>query len=78
MNRADIENVKAESTPLRSSSNNNVRLLVTVGVLGVLGFFFIAFSHLLIVSVQSQPDCVPHTRADDPARTSYTAAKSSC
>lgn len=55
-----------------------VAILATVLALCLFGFVVFAFAQLLMISVQSQPDCVPHSKAGDVVSENYTAAKSSC
>lgn len=78
MIRAHVGKLKANSPKRLSAAFHSTRLWVAVGVVGVLSLLIVAFVDLLIVSVQSQPECVSHTRADDPNRSNHTAAKSSC
>ena len=44
----------------------------------VAALFAAANTHLVWVSLASQPDCVPHLKAPDPGGTGFRAAKSSC
>lgn len=57
--------------------------LVSAGIAGaVILLLVVANAHLVYVAVASQPDCVAHIKAPDPARTTdgvaYRAARSSC
>ena len=78
MSNAGVGKLKVASRQSRASHSKRTRLCVILGAIGVLALLFAAFTHLLLVSFQSQPECVPHTRADDSKRLGYTAAKSSC
>ena len=49
--------------------------LIGVGILAVVTF---ANTHLVLVSLASQPDCVPHLKAPDEGGKSFRAAKSAC
>lgn len=52
-----------------------VILLVAAGIALLLG----ANLHLVMVALDSQPECVPHRKQGvKPAQTGYSAAKSAC
>lgn len=61
-----------------TTSPGRARLWILLGVTSVAAVVFSAFVHMLIVAVQSQPECVPHSKAGEVAPISNTAAKSSC
>ena len=46
--------------------------------LSVLILFVAANAHLIVVAVQSQPECVDHKKWSDDAPSEFHAAKSSC
>lgn len=51
--------------------------LVAIG-LAIVATFTVANAHLVLVSLASQPDCVPHLKAPDGSGTAYRAARSAC
>lgn len=51
---------------------------IILGLVGVSALLIGAFTHLLVVSFQSQPECVPHSKSGDVVRSGNIAAKSSC
>lgn len=56
----------------------NMRLLTILLVVGGLLVFLGANVHLLVVALQSQPECVAHAKVGDAAPGEYSAAKSAC
>lgn len=62
-----------------SKRTSGRRWLILVAVGSTMAMLFGANGHLVYVSLASQPDCVPHRRIGENARTyTYSAAESSC
>jgi hypothetical protein len=51
--------------------------LVGIG-LAIVALMAVANSHLVYVSLATQPECVPHLKAPDESGAIYRAAKSAC
>jgi hypothetical protein len=53
--------------------------LTLVGIgLAIVALVAAANTHLVYVSLATQPDCVPHLKAPDKTGSAYRAAKSAC
>jgi hypothetical protein len=77
----NVESVMKQQSQLGSAKTTKkspIRYWVIAGGFGLSAVVVSAFAHLLIVSLQSQPDCVPHSKAGEVAPLNHTAAKSSC
>jgi hypothetical protein len=51
--------------------------LVGIG-LAIVALMAVANTHLVYVSLATQPDCVPHLKVPDETRATFRAAKSAC
>jgi hypothetical protein len=51
--------------------------LVGIG-LGIVALVAVANTHLVYVSLATQPECVPHLKAPDESVAAFRAAKSAC
>ena len=54
------------------------RWWIGIGVATGLILLFLANGHLVYVALNSQPDCVTHTKENSSKNSSFRAAKSSC
>jgi hypothetical protein len=62
--------------PLRLGSSGR-RTLVGIG-LAIVALMVVANTHLVYVSLATQPECVPHLKAPDESGFTFRAAKSAC
>jgi len=73
-----LDAVNQKSRVIWKGRSGSLRLSVYLGVAVLTAILIAAFVHLLLVSIQSQPDCVPHSKAGEASPAGSTAAKSSC
>jgi hypothetical protein len=62
--------------PLRLGSRGRWTL-VGIG-LAIVALMVVANTHLVYVSLATQPECVPHLKAPDESGVTFRAAKSAC
>lgn len=60
-----------------TSPRRRLRWVVVIGVVLALGVLIGANTHLVYVSVASQPECIPHLKPGQTGQ-GFTAARSSC
>jgi hypothetical protein len=65
-------------TPAESSEKGFWTPRSIAVALGVAVLFVVANAHLVAVSLESQPDCMPHLKTTGESAVGYRAASSAC